>query len=58
VKTNNGILRVETTNLWGIIVCSVILGLISYPRTDGLVRQQMRKEVKMVRKKKEGIEKE
>jgi hypothetical protein len=30
-------LRIETIDVWGIIVCSVIFEIISYPRTDGLV---------------------
>jgi hypothetical protein len=39
-----------TKGIWGIIVCSVIFEMIRYPSTDGLVRQQMGKEiVKMTR---------
>jgi hypothetical protein len=43
---------VHTTGVWGIIVCSVNFVIIRYPSTDGLVRQQMIKEiVKMTREK-------
>jgi hypothetical protein len=49
--------HLRKTCFWGIIVCSVIFVDIRYPSTDGLVRQQIRKEIVKMTREEKGIEK-